>query len=89
MSQAKKLVRAECDRMSLPVCIGALREAEAQIELALPRGNTARALFAVDAQALPSLVRSGRVTGNVFNRAGGGFEFIFDRPIKGAFRQIR
>jgi hypothetical protein len=68
---------------------GNLSPLQAQIELALPAKNTARAVFAVDAQATPTLLRAGRVTGNVFNRAGGGFEFVFNGPVKGGFTQIR
>ena len=68
---------------------GNLSPLQAQIELALPAKNTATAVFAVDAQALPTLLRSGRVTGNVFNRAGGGFEFVFGGPVLGGFKQIR
>jgi hypothetical protein len=45
-------------------------------------------MFAVDAQATPLLIRAGRVAGNVYNRAGGGFEFVFDQAIKGGFTQI-
>lgn len=68
---------------------GNLTPLQAQIELALPARNTARAVFAVDAQALPQLLRSGRVAGNVFNRAGGGFEFVFNGPVKEGFKRIR
>jgi RHS repeat-associated protein len=67
---------------------GNLSPLQAQIELALPAKNTGTAVFAVDAQSLPTLLRSGRVTGNVFNRGGGGFEFVFGGPILGGFKQI-
>jgi len=62
---------------------GSLSPLQSQIELALPPGNTGRAVFAVDAGALnPSnLVRTGRVTGNVFNRAGGGAEFVYNQTV--------
>ncbi|HKO95406.1 MAG TPA: RHS repeat-associated core domain-containing protein, partial [Pyrinomonadaceae bacterium] len=58
---------------------GGLTPLQAQLELSLPAQNSARALFAVDSQVLntTNLLRSGRVTGNVFGRPGGGFEFQF------------
>jgi hypothetical protein len=58
---------------------GSLTPLQAQLEVSLPTNNTARALFAVDSQALSTsnLLRSGRVTGNVFGRSGGGMEFMF------------
>lgn len=58
---------------------GGLTPLQAQLELSLPAQNSARALFAVDSQALntSNLLRSGRVTGNVLSRPGGGFEFQF------------
>jgi hypothetical protein len=68
---------------------GNLTPLQAQIELALPAKNTATAVFSVDSQALPQLLRSGRVAGNVFNRAGGGFEFVFNGPVKEGFKRIR
>jgi RHS repeat-associated protein len=60
---------------------GGLTPLQAQLELSLPQSNTARALFAVDTQALRGVnfVRSGRVTGNVFGRPGGGSEFMFPK----------
>lgn len=71
---------------------GGLSAVQAQIELALPTRNTGTAVFAVDARVLDSvnLVRTGRVTGNVFNRAGGGTEFVFNQTIPpGYFTRIR
>lgn len=71
---------------------GNLSPLQAQIELALPTRNTATSIFAVDARVLDSvnLIRAGRVTGNVFNRGGGGTEFLFNQVVpRGAFRRIR
>jgi RHS repeat-associated protein len=70
---------------------GSLSPLQAQIELALPPTNSATSIFAVDVRALQTvnLVRQGRVTGNVFNRAGGGTEFVLNQTIpKSAFRRI-
>ncbi|MFN3712212.1 MAG: RHS repeat-associated core domain-containing protein [Alcanivoracaceae bacterium] len=62
---------------------GGLTPLQAQIELALPQNNTAGALFEISTKGLnPSKVLLQRdVTGNVFNRGGGGFEILFDGPI--------
>jgi len=73
---------------------GGLTPLQAQLELSLPQSNTARALFAVDTQTLSglNLVRSGRVTGNVFSRPGGGFEFQFGSGTtvpQGSFTRFR
>ena len=59
---------------------GWLSPLQAQIDLALPQRNTATALFRVPTAGLdPSrVVFQRRVTGNVFNRAGGGWEVGYD-----------
>ncbi len=70
--------------------VGNLKPLQAQIELALPATNSANAIFQVNTRLFNfSTVRVGRVTGNVFNRGGGGTEFVFDSPIPAnAFRRI-
>jgi len=62
---------------------GNLSPIQAQIELALPQKNTAKALFEVNAKALdPSKISNARrVTGNVFNRGGGGTEMLYEGTI--------
>jgi len=56
---------------------------QAQIELALPPKNTAQALFRISTKGLDQskILLQRRVPGNVFNRAGGGFEVLFEGPI--------
>ncbi len=73
---------------------GGLTPLQAQLELSLPAQSAPRALFAVDSQALSTsnLLRSGRVTGNVFGRPGGGFEFQFSKGTtvpQGSFTRFR
>jgi hypothetical protein len=62
---------------------GNLSPLQAQIELALPQKNTASALFEVTTEGLdPSkIILQRRVTGNVYNRGGGGIEILYDGPI--------
>jgi RHS repeat-associated protein len=62
---------------------GKLSPIQAQIELALPQKNTAKALFEVNTKALdPSKISNiRRVTGNVFNRGGGGTEILYEGTI--------
>ena len=77
--QSSQLGRA--DRFLYLTNQGGLSPLQAQLELSLPAQNSARALFAIDSQALntSNLLRSGRVTGNVFSRPGGGTEFMFNK----------
>ena len=80
------------DRTTFLTPNGNLSPTQAGIELALPRGNTAKAVFDVSVDALdPSRIGgAGRVTGNVFGRGGGGVEVLYEGTIpRGAFRRIR
>lgn len=56
---------------------------QAQIELALPQKNTAQAMFEISTDGLSSskVILQRRVTGNVFNRGGGGTEILYDGTI--------
>jgi hypothetical protein len=51
---------------------GGLSSLQAQIELALPQKNTATSLFRISTEGLDlsKVILQGRVTGDVFNRAG-------------------
>ena len=62
---------------------GNLSSVQAQIELALPSHNTATAVFEVDLSKVDTSKMSdiSTVTGNVYNRGGGGVEFIYDGTI--------
>ena len=66
-----------------PTTRGGMPHLQAQLELALPRHNTATHIFAVSKNLLDPnrvlLVR--RVTGNVFNRPGGGIEVLYQGPV--------
>ena len=70
---------------------GNLSPLRAQLDLALPRSNSAQAIFEVDTSLInqePVLVRP--VTGNVFYRPGGGTEYIFGRPFpSGSFTRVQ
>lgn len=70
---------------------GNLTPLRAQLDLALPRSNSAQAIFEVDTSLInqePVLVRP--VTGNVFYRPGGGTEYIFGRPFpSGSFTRVQ
>lgn len=70
---------------------GNLSPAQARELLALPSTNSARSLFAVDSQVIGgNLLRKGFVQPSLeYNRLGGGFEFVFDKPVRGGFKQIR
>ena len=56
---------------------------QAQIELALPQRNTAEAVFRVSTEGLDParILLQRRVTGNVFGRGGGGYEFLYEGGI--------
>lgn len=62
---------------------GNLSSQQATIELALPPGNTAKAAFQINTKGLdPSLFgKIQRVTGNVYNRGGGGTEVTYSGKI--------
>ena len=64
---------------------GGMPPLQAQLELALPSHNTATHIFAVPKNLLDPnrvlLIR--RVTGNVFNRPGGGVEILYRGPVYG------
>lgn len=71
---------------------GNLSPTQAGVELALPQRNTAEAVFEVSTKALdPSKVsRTGRVTGNVLGRGGGGTEILYEGTIpRGSFTRVR
>jgi len=57
---------------------GGLSAIQAEIELALP--STGGALFRVPTSVLEggSIVRAGRVTGDVYGRGGGGIEILYN-----------
>ena len=85
-------VRARTDEsLTFLTTAGNLSPTQAQIELALPAGNTAAAAFRVDLGSIdPAQVQlQHRVTGNVHGRAGGGFEIVIEGPIREGFERIR
>ena len=60
-----------------------LTSLQAQIELALPQGNTGGSLFQISTEGLDTskVMLQRRVPGNVFNRGGGGYEVLYNGPI--------
>jgi hypothetical protein len=62
---------------------GDLKPLQAQIELSLPRQNTATAVFEVSTEGLDrsKVLLKRRVTGNVQGHGGGGTEILYDGPI--------
>ena len=65
---------------------------QAQIDLALPQNNTGKALLEIHTNTLypKDFIIQRRVTGNVFNRGGGGYEMIYKGTIpSNNFRRIR
>jgi hypothetical protein len=62
---------------------GGLSPLQAQLKLALPSRNTAEVVISVPKSLLAPekvlLIR--RVTGNIYNRPGGGVEVLYKRPI--------
>lgn len=71
---------------------GNLSPLQAQLDLALPKSNTAEAVFRVNTAALDrsriEMIR--RVTGNVFNRPGGGTELLYRGTVNlGNFKRIK
>jgi len=66
---------------------GDLTPVQAQLDLALPSHNTAEVLIEVSSKGIDAskIVIMRRVTGNVFNRPGGGWEILYEGVIKNKY----